>query len=180
MSERGGQGIGAGFRVEKLGRGHLQGMISLLNDPVVAQWLGGGRSDEAVAELIDRDEQHWRQHGFGTLVAISDEEPGLLGRAGVRRTTVEGRDEVELFYSVLPRVWGRSIATQLSKAALAGFFEARPDGSVVAFTLPENLASVRVMEKLGFELEGRIVHADLEHVLYRLSPVTARISATHE
>jgi RimJ/RimL family protein N-acetyltransferase len=169
MTGRGGGQGSSDYRIEKLGREHLEGMISLLNDPVVAQWLGGGRSEEAVAELIDNDDRHWREHGFGTLVAAGDGEPGVLGRAGVRGTLVEGRDEVELFYSVRPEAWGRSIATELSRAALARFFEARPDGSVVAFTLPENAASIRVMEKLGFGFEGRIVHADLEHVLYRLA-----------
>ena len=39
--------------------------------------------------------------------------------------------------------------------------------SVVAFTLPDNTASRRVMEKLGMTYERDIVHADLPHVLYR-------------
>jgi [ribosomal protein S5]-alanine N-acetyltransferase len=40
--------------------------------------------------------------------------------------------------------------------------------AVVTYTLPYNAASRRVMEKLGFEYEREVVHADLPHVLYRL------------
>ena len=40
---------------------------------------------------------------------------------------------------------------------------------LVTYTLPGNLASRRVMEKLGFTYEREVVHADLPHVLYRLT-----------
>jgi ribosomal-protein-alanine N-acetyltransferase len=40
---------------------------------------------------------------------------------------------------------------------------------VVAFTLPTNWASRRVMEKVGFTFERDIVHAGLRHVLYRIA-----------
>jgi hypothetical protein len=40
-------------------------------------------------------------------------------------------------------------------------------GSVVAYTLPHNIASRRVMEKLGLGYEREVVYADLPHVLYR-------------
>jgi RimJ/RimL family protein N-acetyltransferase len=38
----------------------------------------------------------------------------------------------------------------------------------------ENRASRRVMEKLGFEYEREVVHANLPHVLYRLSTSSPR------
>ena len=38
---------------------------------------------------------------------------------------------------------------------------------LVAFTLPDNLGSRRVMEKSGFVYERDIVHVGLAHVLYR-------------
>ena len=40
---------------------------------------------------------------------------------------------------------------------------------VVAFTLPTNRGSWRVMEKTGFEYERDVVHAGLPHVLYRIT-----------
>jgi RimJ/RimL family protein N-acetyltransferase len=37
----------------------------------------------------------------------------------------------------------------------------------VSFTLPNNLASRRVMDKAGFRYERNFIHANLPHVLYR-------------
>jgi ribosomal-protein-alanine N-acetyltransferase len=39
---------------------------------------------------------------------------------------------------------------------------------LVAFTLPANVRSRRVMEKAGLGYEKDIVHAGLPHVLYRI------------
>jgi [ribosomal protein S5]-alanine N-acetyltransferase len=47
-------------------------------------------------------------------------------------------------------------------------------GTVISYTLPGNLASRRVMEKLGFSYEREIVHYDLPHVLYRLQSPGSR------
>jgi ribosomal-protein-alanine N-acetyltransferase len=44
---------------------------------------------------------------------------------------------------------------------------------LVAFTLPDNVASRRVMEKSGFIYERHIEHAGLPHVLYGHPAVAA-------
>jgi RimJ/RimL family protein N-acetyltransferase len=48
-------------------------------------------------------------------------------------------------------------------------FEELALDDIVAYTMPDNRASRRVMEKLGFGFERDIVHAELPHVLYRRS-----------
>ena len=48
---------------------------------------------------------------------------------------------------------------------------------LIAFTLPDNLASRRVMEKAGFAYEREILHAGLPHVLYR-APAKLRLEAS--
>ncbi|MGH2968657.1 MAG: GNAT family N-acetyltransferase [Solirubrobacteraceae bacterium] len=58
-------------------------------------------------------------------------------------------------------------ATELGAASVRHAFEQLALDVVVAFTLPDNRASRRVMEKLGFEFERDIEHAGLPHVLYR-------------
>jgi RimJ/RimL family protein N-acetyltransferase len=61
---------------------------------------------------------------------------------------------------VLPAHQGRGYATEAARAALRDGFERSGAEEIVAFTWTANLASLRVMEKLGmrpgreFELEG--------------------------
>ena len=66
------------------------------------------------------------------------------------------------------RRWNEGLATELGAASLAVAFGPLGLADVVSFTLPDNRASRRVMEKLGFAFERDTIHAGLPHVLYRL------------
>ena len=84
---------------------------------------------------------------------------------------------MELAWALLPARWSAGFATKAARAAVAAARELTlPD--VVAFTLPHNTASRRVMEKAGLRFAGEVEHAGLPHVLYRLSPPlpSARLS----
>lgn len=102
----------------------------------------------------------WRERATGELV----------GYAGLNRDRVEGRPVVEIGWSISPSRWNEGFATEAARAAVAwGFGEAALE-AIVAFALPHNLPSRRVMEKLGMEYVREFVRADLPHVLYRLRP----------
>jgi RimJ/RimL family protein N-acetyltransferase len=73
---------------------------------------------------------------------------------------------VEVGWALVPELWGRGYATELGAAAVDVAFGLGVT-EVVAFTLPHNAASRRVMEKLGLSYEREVVWADLPHVLYR-------------
>lgn len=118
-------------------------------------------------ELVEGDRTHWSDHGFGPWVLIEKETGSFAGRGGLAWTSVEGVAQVELPWSIEPRLHGRGFATEAALAAveLAGElgFE-----QVVALILPSNLASQRVAEKAGFDQDGEVTHAGLPHLLLRL------------
>ena len=89
-----------------------------------------------------------------------------------------GRDEVENGWTVDPDRWGQGPATELDAASVAHAFGPLGLAEVVSFTLIENRASRRVMEKLGFAYEGETEYAGLPHVLYRLSAASARSTSS--
>ena len=145
---------------------HLEGLCSILNDPAVANALGGPRSRDDVAKSIHNERRHWQEQGFGPWVVIDRTSGSVLGRGGIRRARVRDADEVELFYAVSSSLWGRGIATSLARSAVAlGLRMKLP--SIVTFMLEGNGGSKRVAEKLGFAREGEFLHAGMPHVLYR-------------
>ncbi|MFN6572500.1 GNAT family N-acetyltransferase [Dendronalium sp. ChiSLP03b] len=81
---------------------------------------------------------------------------------------IAGNDEVELAYSLVAEFWGKGLATEMGEAILKVGFEQIGLPEIVCFTMTTNFASQRVMQKLGFQYERDIVHADLPHVFYRL------------
>jgi RimJ/RimL family protein N-acetyltransferase len=142
----------------------------LLFDPAVAPWLRPKPlrpfTEADAPALLVRDLRHWESHGWGPWV-VEDGDGAFLGRAGLNTTRVAGEQVVELAWAVIGAAQGRGVATA---AALAGVEEARRLGlrEVVSFTLPDNAASRRVMEKAGLVFERDITHGGLPHVLYRL------------
>ena len=59
-------------------------------------------------------------------------------------------DEIELGYRFLPQFWGRGLCTEISTALVRYGFEDLGLQRIVGITDPRNLASRRVLEKLGF------------------------------
>jgi ribosomal-protein-alanine N-acetyltransferase len=91
----------------------------------------------------------------------------FVGRGGLRHLTLGGVPEVEINYALTADCWGRGLATEMATAFLDVAFRRLALSDVVAFTLPTNHGSRRVMEKLGFSYEREIIYTGLPHVLYR-------------
>ena len=141
----------------------------LLFDPAVVPWLRPPPlrpfTEADPPALLVRDLRHWESHGWGPWVV--EEDGAFVGRAGLNTTRVAGEQAVEVAWALVGTAWGRGIATE---AAIAAVAEARSLGlaEVVSFTLPDNVASRRVMEKAGLSFDRDITHGGLPHVLYRL------------
>lgn len=141
----------------------------LLFDPAVAPWLRPRPlrpfTEADPPALLVRDLRHWEEHGWGPWVVEDAEE--FAGRAGLATVHVAGETAVELAWAIVGPAQGRGLATA---AAVAGVAYGREVGleEIVSFTLPDNVASRRVMEKAGLVFDRDITRAGLPHVLYRL------------
>jgi RimJ/RimL family protein N-acetyltransferase len=152
---------------ERLREEHFDYLRSVDADPDVMATLGGVRSENETWETLRAGVAHWERNGFGPWVFRERERGERVGGAALRRVLIEGRDEVEVGYRVAAVWWGRGIATEMASALVGVARERLGLQEIVAFTLPYNLASRRVMEKAGFAYERDIEWAALPHVLYR-------------
>jgi [ribosomal protein S5]-alanine N-acetyltransferase len=141
-------------------------------DPTVMATLGGVRTDEQTRQFLREHVDHWDRHGFGIWMFHDRTDNRFVGRGGLRHVMIEGQDEIELAYALRSESWGKGLATEMAKASVGLGFETLELKYLIAFTLPTNWGSRRVMEKLGFTFERDIVHAAQSHVLYRrIAPV---------
>jgi ribosomal-protein-alanine N-acetyltransferase len=151
------------------GEEHLGFMVELFGDPEVARWHwpgAGPRSPEESGLLHYHSAEHWAEHGYGWWLWRDRDRDRLVARVGLARTSVEGEPVIELGWSVPVAEQGRGYATEAAIASLGYAFTEAGLERVVSFTWTENLASLRVMEKAGFELDRPIEHANLPHLLY--------------
>ena len=152
---------------EPLGVAHLEDLRRMHQDPRVMATLGGVRDDAQTRQIVDESIAHWDRHGFG-LWALREKPGGsFAGRGGLRHVVVGGHREIELAYAFMPEHWGRGLATEIARRMLDLARDTLRIEEVVAFTLPENRASQRVLSKVGMHYERDVVHAGLPHVLYR-------------
>jgi [ribosomal protein S5]-alanine N-acetyltransferase len=158
----------ARMRGERLGPAHQGALAPILADPRVAATMGGVASAAEVAEQLASFEEQWDREGFGYWMFFDARSGDPLARGGLSRTEFDGRPEVEVGWTVVPERWGQGLATELGAAAVEVAFADLGLADVVAFTLPDNAASRRVMEKLGFEYEKTAPYKTYgDHVLYR-------------
>jgi ribosomal-protein-alanine N-acetyltransferase len=159
---------------ERLRAEHLPDYVRLFADARVMATLspdGKPLPAEQAAEWLQRSLDHWDRHGYGYWAIRSAAGNQFAGRAGLKRAEVDGKPEVELAYALLPEFWGQGLATEISQAILNIAFAELGLAEVVCFTLTTNIASQRVMKKLGFQFERVGVHVNLPHVFYRLTTV---------
>jgi RimJ/RimL family protein N-acetyltransferase len=90
---------------------------------------------------------------------------------------------IEMGWRFRREFWGRGLAYRAAREALAIGFESLKLAEIVSFTAATNVRSRRLMERLGFERDasGDFDHPSIpeghelrRHVLYRISPDTAR------
>ena len=121
-------------------------------DPAVTRYISwpphrGLADTEDFLARVERAAQRGRGHAYAILPAGEAQLCGSIG-FDLRGTTIT------LGYVLARSHWGRGLASA-ALGALAGGALAQPDlWRVEALCHPENLASARVMEKIGFRREG--------------------------
>jgi RimJ/RimL family protein N-acetyltransferase len=147
----------------------LDDLARMYRDERVMATLGGVVGDEETARRLGLQLERWEQYGYGWWTVRDAATGQFVGRGGLRRWILDDRPEVELGYGLMPEFWGKGLATELARESVDVAFTALKAPGLISFTLPDNRGSRRVMEKAGLRYERDIVHADLPHVLYRLT-----------
>ena len=88
--------------------------------------------------------------------AIGDLDPGLIGVLGSSKLSGESEGVYLFGYWLAVEAWGHGFATEASRAYLDHLIATEKPRRIEAGVYAWNAASCNVLEKLGFELEGRM------------------------
>jgi RimJ/RimL family protein N-acetyltransferase len=75
-----------------------------------------------------------------------------------------------LGYRLCLKHWGHGYAAEAATAVLRYGFRDLNLAKIIAFAVPQNKASLKILEKLGFRYLRDFVHAGLPHRLYEITP----------
>ncbi len=168
------------LRLRRLRASDEPDLIMLDRDPEVMRYVGSPAGVKSAAETAERARGRilaaergegeplgfWRIegrgdhafYGLGALVQMPD------------GADVPGVADVEVAYRLARAAWGQGIATEAAGALVAYALGTLPLPRLVAVTYPDNRASQRVLDKLGFERRGLTEYKGVRatfHVLTR-------------
>lgn len=142
------------LRLRQLTPDDAEFIFKLVNDPAWLRHIG----DRGVRTLADAGNyilqgpmQSYARHGFGLFLAELKTSGLPIGICGLLKR--ETLPDVDLGFALLPEFRGNGYAHESAAAVLAWGKKTFHLSRVVAITTPDNQASIKVLEKLGFEFE---------------------------
>lgn len=135
----------------------LDSLAALYADGEVMRYLADGlpKSREQTAERLALMQFRWARYRCPMWVTVDRSTGAWLGRCGF--TLIDLTKNWELTYGFIRAAWGRGLATEAAEAVLAWVFDSGGKDEMLARVRPENAASLRVLEKLGFRKQREVV-----------------------
>ena len=147
----------------------LPQLVEQRSDPEVNKYLGGParQNAEALAKRLDFYMSCYDTFGFGSCAMLWKPTGEMIGTAGLQ--PLEDTGEIEVGYSIIKDFWGKGIGTEAARGWLNYGFTVAGLERIVAVAVEENIASRRIMEKLGMQYEKTEVHYDEPCAFYVIS-----------
>ena len=154
----------------------LEGMFALDSNPKVHQYLGNKpiQTREEAAKVIRFIQQQYNQRGIGRFAAIEKSSGEFIGWSGLKlnqgeNEMINGFDQfIDIGYRFLPQFWGKGYATESSIATLKYGFEAMNYDIIYGAAEARNIASNRVLKKIGLHLVSEFIYSDIKCNWYEL------------
>ena len=108
---------------------------------------------ESTRAWLDRQITAYSTRGYALWIVEDRASGTFLGTAGPTLQIVEEVDEVEIGWHTRPGRKGEGIAPEAAVAARDWAFANLDVDHVISLVRPENLASVRVAEKIGMHVD---------------------------
>jgi [ribosomal protein S5]-alanine N-acetyltransferase len=156
----------------------LEPFFAVCGNSQAMRWMGDRQplSLSDTRRWITVSQDNYAQHQRGCMAVCEKDSQQLIGFCGLVRGF---ENQIELIYAFLPNVWGRGYATEAASAMLGYSHSILP--CVLATIYPENTASQRVLEKLGFVYSHTLQNDDqTQTAFFVYSPIQKGTPAEHQ
>jgi [ribosomal protein S5]-alanine N-acetyltransferase len=125
-------------------------LFEIQGDAVAMKFTYVAPTIEACRERLLAYENLRAKHGFAPWTICSRETRRIVGWGGLGVDPFDPGWGPEVSYAFHSSSWGQGLATELVQESLRYAFQDMSLRQVSAFAMPENIASIRVLEKCGF------------------------------
>ena len=152
------------LQVRRIQPDDYDAMFAVYGDPEGARWVGDGEpiTAEDCARWVDVTLANYDKRGYGMSAVELTDGGQIVGFAGLVHPG--GQEVPELKYAYASAHWGQGYATEVAAGMLEYGVREFDMTRVIATTAPQNLASHRVLEKVGMVDIGTHVDEDGDEV----------------
>lgn len=149
----------------------LDALWALYCDPQIVKYIPDAPRSREEA----REELEWHMHGhpknqdLGLWATIHKESGRFIGRCGLLPWMIDGRQEVEVAYTIAQDFWGQGLGTEAARAIMQYGFAKLQLPRLISVIDPDNIASQRVAQKIGMQLEQQLELDNLPMLIYSIS-----------
>ena len=138
-------------------------------DPVVMRFVPSGpdQSIDQTKARIAKYRSHQTTHGFSKWIILERNSSKAIGDSGL--LVLDDYGWIDFGFRLARSAWSRGFATEAAAAWIRAAFDEFHLDRLVAFTHPQNQASVHVLEKLGFQLQRRDTIMGMESIVFALA-----------
>lgn len=156
----------------------LEPFTELNADVEVMQHFPSTLTPTETSNLINRIDKHFEEYGYGFYAVDYLPENKFIGFIGLSHPSFETDFTpcIEIGWRLNAKYWNRGLATEGAQRCLEFAQQELKLAEIYSFTIPKNLASQRVMQKIGMQFVEKFNHPRFEkdspfskHVLYRSS-----------
>ena len=159
--------------LREFGLSDLDDLASIMADPQVMEFSTGGPWDRNRTKVflencqVDYTVEGW---SYRRWAVIHKHDNRLIGYCGLAQyDEVDGSPEIAIGFRLTPEYWGRGLTTEAAAATRDYGFGRLGMKRLISTIEPENIASIRVAEKIGMTCEKQIQKWDLQLLLYAIS-----------
>jgi len=137
------------LRLRRYRENDLENVYRLVSDPQVMRHFPAANDPrERAKRMIDYSLNSYANFGYSVLAAERRSDGAYIGQVGLLHwDDVDGREDVEVAYMLLPGAWGHGYATEAARASRDWAFERVAGDRVVSFIAVTNEPSMRVAER---------------------------------
>lgn len=153
----------------------LEPLCLLLDDPTVMKYCSGPMDLAGVTKWLNSAMACYEQYGYDFWAVYEKNTDDFIGQIGILSQEIAGKQENCLAFMIGQKYWNKGYATEGALACINYAFGPLRLERLMATVESENLASIRILEKIGMKLDGEVTYFDEKVHLYSIQKSESHI-----
>lgn len=140
--------------------------VELLNSPGWLKYIGDRNvktEEDAKRYLLNGPLQSYADYGYGLSLVEKKEDACPIGICGIINR--EGLEFPDIGFAFLPEFHSQGYAYEIASALMTYAREKLNLQTITAITVPENLSSIKLLEKIGLKFQKKFLYPDTNEEL---------------